>query len=290
MDSIKLFYFSGTGNSLFVAKLISEKLNAERISIAQVVDDSPIFLNEDIVGLIFPIHYIWNGGIPEIIKRFIAQVPDISKQYVFAVCTNGGGQGDSLLRLDKLLKMRNNRLSAGFSLRFPYNYIDGVGKLVGTKPASAKKMEAVAIKRIDRICQIVVDKQRMSIDRDSTILLAIVDMFNLRERLGKPHYQKYSTIKEANAPFTKILPFMDNSFRITSDCNLCGNCSRICPVNNITMTKNGPEFLHHCEQCFACLQFCTKNAIQFGTKTVGLARYTNSNITIAEMTEGSRKA
>jgi MinD superfamily P-loop ATPase len=66
---------------------------------------------------------------------------------------------------------------------------------------------------------------------------------------------------------------MDRSFWTQEQCNHCGLCQRICPVKNIQLVNGMPSWLHHCEQCLACLHWCPQEAIQFGKSTISRQRY-----------------
>lgn len=70
----------------------------------------------------------------------------------------------------------------------------------------------------------------------------------------------------------------DVNFNVDDKCNNCGICLRICPVKNIN-TQNGKiEWLGKCEQCMACIQHCSREAIQYSNKTSKKKRYTNPNV------------
>ena len=66
-------------------------------------------------------------------------------------------------------------------------------------------------------------------------------------------------------------------------CTNCGLCAKICPVNNIKIDKQRPVWLHHCEQCLKCLQWCPGEAIQYGRKTVNWKRYRNPSINMMDI-------
>ena len=66
-------------------------------------------------------------------------------------------------------------------------------------------------------------------------------------------------------------------------CTHCGTCSRICPVKNIVMVGEKPEWQHHCELCMACLNLCPAQAIQWTEKTKNRGRYRHPGLKIADM-------
>lgn len=65
--NIDIYYFTGTGNSYYIAKKLSEKLSGELIPIAQVIDRTEITTDADVIGIVFPVYY---GDIPIIVKDF----------------------------------------------------------------------------------------------------------------------------------------------------------------------------------------------------------------------------
>ncbi len=76
---------------------------------------------------------------------------------------------------------------------------------------------------------------------------------------------------------------MDQAFHADETCKGCGSCVRVCPVGNMAMVENKPVWRQHCEQCFACLQWCPQQAIQFGQNTAGRMRYHHPDIRINDM-------
>jgi uncharacterized Fe-S center protein len=80
------------------------------------------------------------------------------------------------------------------------------------------------------------------------------------------------------------VPEMDKYYSVSNDCNKCGICAKVCPVDNIGLDEVGrPYFRHHCEQCVACIQFCPKRAINYKDKTQSRKRYTNPAIKYADL-------
>jgi len=62
------------------------------------------------------------------------------------------------------------------------------------------------------------------------------------------------------------VPQMDKSFFADEKCTGCRICAKICPAQNIGLVKEKPQWEHHCEQCFACIQWCPEN--QFNTADI----------------------
>ena len=76
---------------------------------------------------------------------------------------------------------------------------------------------------------------------------------------------------------------MDKSFYTDEKCNSCGVCEKICPALNIRMKEGRPCWLHHCEQCLACIQWCPRESIQYGKKTPRYSRYHHPEVTLKDM-------
>ena len=79
------------------------------------------------------------------------------------------------------------------------------------------------------------------------------------------------------------IPSMDKGFRVDENCNSCRICEKVCPVKNIRMKKGKPSWLHHCEQCLACLHWCPKKAIQCGKKTRKRRRYHHPKVKLSDL-------
>jgi Pyruvate/2-oxoacid:ferredoxin oxidoreductase delta subunit len=76
---------------------------------------------------------------------------------------------------------------------------------------------------------------------------------------------------------------MDKSFWADEKCNNCAICEKICPTQNILIKSSKPVWQHRCDQCFACLQWCPEEAIQYGKNTSKKKRYRHPEIKLSEM-------
>ncbi len=253
-----LYYFSGTGNSLKVAKDLAQKLdNASLTNIVQVERGGTHAVSADIVGIIFPV-YMW--GYPLIVERFISKLDISASAYVFAVATYGGFPGGALLLLNELLKKKGRQLFAGFGVQMPGNYTP----MYGAKPERVQNdlfaKEADAMKNIVKI---VTAKEKAKIASNNFLINALFSSFMFKACKGQ-------------------IPKMDEKFMVEPSCTSCGLCVKLCPAKNIVLEKGRPVWQKHCEQCMACLQWCPVEAIQYGPATKGRKRYHHPDIT-AEM-------
>ena len=74
----------------------------------------------------------------------------------------------------------------------------------------------------------------------------------------------------------RLIPFMvhhvatkvKNYFHSDSKCTGCGICEEVCPSQKIIMKNNKPLWQRNveCYNCYACLNFCPKEAIQIYSK------------------------
>ena len=76
-----IFYFSGTGNSRWVAERLGELLEEAVCSIADILAKKNSFVaEENTIGIVFPV-YSW--GPPAVVLRFIAEPQTIcTPEYV----------------------------------------------------------------------------------------------------------------------------------------------------------------------------------------------------------------
>jgi Pyruvate/2-oxoacid:ferredoxin oxidoreductase delta subunit len=249
-----VFYFSGTGNCLKVAKDISKELqNCQIVSMAKLPDLTKEY---DSIGFIYPT-YFW--GLPKKVTEFIENInlENNKKAYFYAVTTCGGFAGNSIYQLYELLLKRHYiKLNYGQRLQMFENYIimyDMSEKINEITKKSNKKLipiiNSIKMKRNNRINK-----------------LTKIFGFN-------------------NKCFIKRVSNMDKDYNVNNNCTGCTICEKVCPVKNIEMVNNKPQFKHHCENCTACIQFCPQKAINYKDQTQKRRRYTNPEINYMEISE-----
>jgi ferredoxin len=251
-----VYYFSATGNSLQVARDVAARLpGAELRSISDAMksDQMPA---ADVIGLVFPVYMF---GLPLIVARFCRRLRTDAKPYIFGVATCSMADG-TLLQLRRVLKARGLTLSAGFVVRMPANYTPLYGAIAD---ARQKKLFEAEKNRAAEIAELVRRRTPGPIEAGNPA----VDFFFSR------FLYKYCSPR---------IPGMDKGFSVTDRCNGCEVCVQVCPVENLRMENGRPVWLHHCEQCLACLHWCPEEAIELGSKTKGRRRYRHPDVALKD--------
>lgn len=54
---------------------------------------------------------------------------------------------------------------------------------------------------------------------------------------------------------------------------ICGECVKVCPLNNIQLIDGKPAWGKNCTHCMACINYCPTAAIEYGKQTKDKPRY-----------------
>ncbi|MBN1575848.1 MAG: EFR1 family ferrodoxin [Chitinispirillaceae bacterium] len=266
-----IYYFTSTGNSLEVARHIAERLNGRLIPIASLMEEKIIAAQADVIGIVFPVYYV---DLPALVRKFAEKLVNIDNNYLFAVCTYGGGVGGSLTSLNRIVLPRVGRLSAMFGVHMPQN---AFSKPFENQPKILRRSE----KKIDAICRSV-NSRKNGMPFSDRAVWAMLFPFQL---LAKAAFRSYlvkctGTPDQSNEDMIRLL---DKGFGTNAKCTGCGTCSRVCPVDNIRIEDNKPVWLHHCETCLACYHWCPENAIYGGVAPKNGYRYRHPEVSVADV-------
>ncbi|HJJ98758.1 MAG TPA: EFR1 family ferrodoxin [Methanocorpusculum sp.] len=255
-----LYYFTGTGNSLAVARAIADRLpNTELVPIPMLLlSGEKIRAQKDAnIGIVSPLYAM---GLPNIVVRFF-DILDLSDAgYVFSVVTEGGTHGSPTNQIASLAKQSGHDLNAAWWIQMPNNYIP-----LSAPPTRSEEenIREEALRKVADLTEAVRERRPRQVNLTITGKFLKVVMYK---------------------PFMKKIPAFGKKFVVSSNCSGCRLCIDICPVNNIRLLPRGRiEWLDHCEGCLACLQFCPVEAISCGGKTDKRPRYHHHNVTTADM-------
>ena len=243
-----VLYFTGTGNSRYIAERIAEALGDELLSMNDRIkagNPSPITSDERLV-IVTPT-YAWR--IPHIVRDWLAATDFPCGTQVWFVMTcgseigNAAGYNRALCREKQLIYMGTAQII------MPENYI----AMFNTPQAEeARQIVAKAGPDIDRIISAIAANREFTPPRNN-----IYDRF----MSGPVNPIFYSFFVKANA------------FTAGDACIGCGQCAKLCPTNNITIQNGKPVWGGGCIHCMACICRCPAQAIEYGKKSLGKPRY-----------------
>src|SRR5574344_266047 len=245
---VMIYYFSGTGNSQWVAEQLARRTNDTALFIPQVMNNLQkdiVAGPDDVVGVVFPI-YAWAA--PEIVMEFLHHVHVDEKTYTFAVCTCGSEAGRAFDQFKTVFPLKS-----AYSVSMPDNCIS----LFDTdRPELMREKLNVATQRMPLIA--------MNISSRS-------NTFEIEE--GSAAAFKTSVVSPL---FT--LAFMNpHHFSVDKSCTGCGLCEKNCPFGTIKLVQGKPVWNGRCQQCMSCIMRCPVQAIQCGSATRKRKRYFNPN-------------
>ena len=285
--STVIYYFTGTGNSLAVARDIAVKTNGKLIPIPSVMDKQSIKTDADSIGIVFPAYMAHLYGIPLIVERFIKKLEDINAKYFFAVCTCGGLENfnglPTLKNLGKIIKSVGGKLSAEYSIKLPMNTLN-YSHIPFPIDQNQETMFKNCKNKIEVICQCVTNRKKSKYKIIKSLLNWLMSpMYRMLQKVYLIELKKYSKEPEdTNLKYYELMPLTDKSIYTDKKCNGCAICAKVCPVQNIKMIENKPVWQHHCEMCLACVEWCPKKAIHHWGRVEG-KDYHHPNVKISDM-------
>ena len=261
-----IFYFTGTGNCLYIARQLAGA-DTELLSIPQMVKQGKYEFEADEIGIVYPIY----GHMPPyMVRQFIQQV-QLRAGYKFAVLTYGARKCDAVEIWDRISRKAGNA----------FDYIATIVMVDNWLP------------NFDMNEQIKMDKH---IPENLQKITADIN--------GQRHWHEPVTEEERQMhrgflavsgldPEVGFLMKSEKCFTVTDTCIDCGICTYVCPRGNYELTPGGVNMSGDCEFCFACIQNCPQRAIQFrksedgsfpnGTEVNPNARYRNEHISLMDL-------
>lgn len=263
-----IFYFSGSGNSLYLARTLSEHLDAS--SLVPLLNYSGTIRdpeNIDTIGIVYPVHM---NALPKPVKRFLAETEFPPDTFTYVVAANGGYHGKAGTYLLHYLRKHDIELDA----YFPVEMLNNTPKGVAPKMFMTLDWE----KRITEK-----DKEEMHA-RAGDLLPKIItairnkDGSSLKEQQDEEHGFYYHFMK-LTWKLSELMPptlefFLDDS------CDGCRICEKVCTSGTIAIKDDRPVWQNDvpCNFCYACFNFCPRQAIYVEHYSKKLGRYHHPEI------------
>lgn len=243
-----ILYYTGTGNSAYVAKKIGEKIEDEVMDLFERIrnhDYSEIHSDKPFI-FVYPT-YGWQ--MPRILADWIRKTKFAGEKKAYFVATCGSSKGDTDKNLQKLCKDMGFEYRGCAGVQMPENYI---AMFPVPDEELAKKIIIVAGRTILRIVKAIKNDKYLE--------------------LGKVSFaDKMSSTIVNKAFYTFIVKA--KKFYVKDTCISCGKCAKVCPLSNVTLVDGKPKWGKDCTHCMACICKCPTEAIEYGKASQGKPRY-----------------
>lgn len=242
-----ILYFSGTGNSEFVAKTMAEALGDELISINNYMKNGIAgdFVSGRPYVLVCPT-YAWR--VPLVVEDWLKTARLDGNDDMYFVLTCGAGTFGAQTYAKKLCDRIGMNFRGFKTVIMPENYIAMFN--VPDKKKSERIVNAAmrpinaAIKAIER-CEDIEEKTPPF----SMFMSTIVNWFFYKFTIG------------------------DKGFHLEKPCTSCGRCVELCPLNNIRIIDGKPVWGGNCTHCMACICGCPAECIEYKNASQKRRRY-----------------
>ena len=261
---VLILYFSGTGNTDYVARYLAERLVdlPVEVSLASIERQPPEAASGfDVLAFGFP---VYECDAPRFVRDYLQQIAPGGGRGAFVFCTKGAWAGNAVRRNLQRLDSRGFVPLGGASVSMPGT--DGLPFLSKrswmARAALSKDYDSLraADRLLKRLAYVLaglgagepaeVYRQRLPLSLGGALLdwlwAGLYDLFG---------------------------DSMRSRFWADERCTRCDLCLKLCPTGNVAVEDGHPRFGDGCVLCMRCIHACPAEAIQIGRGTVDKFRW-----------------
>lgn len=229
MKNLAIFYFSSTGNSLYIAKKVKEKFGGKILYMPNYKGDGKEFDN---VIIVTP---VYSFGMPLPLINLLLNFEN-GKEII--VIQNYGGMMGGGDRLLYNFAIKNHlKVKSMYAIKMPENFT-----LVMSPPTFYKNLILKsADRRIDKVLNNIQNKK-----------------YKLP---GKKKTREKTYLKNKSNWY-----IIGKRFSVNKNCTKCGKCINLCPAKNIEFKDGKINFGEKCIACLGCFHRCPFHAIIYKNK------------------------
>lgn len=243
-----ILYFSGTGNSKFVAEQMAKQLGDTAVSLNERIKKENYEPLSDVERFVI-VSPIYAFAPPKIVETFLHRVPLEGTKKVWFVMTGAGKTSVSKFYWQRFAKQKGLDYKGTAHIKMPQNYIVYFNPEENTVN---EKTVQDSIGEIEALARLVGENTDFADDK-----------------MGKASYYITDAVR---GPYYAMF-IKSGKFRAQDKCIGCAKCVTVCPLNNISLQSGKPIWGKNCTHCMACINLCPMKTIEYGNKTAGKIRY-----------------
>ena len=243
-----ILYFSGTGNSEYVAEKIAAQTGDAVLSLNELIrENDHRELTSETPWIIVAPTYAWQ--LPNIVRDWMLQTKLSGSRKAYFVLTCGSSVGKAGTFAKRLCRTIGLEYMGLADIVMPENYI-----------AMFRAPEEEEARKIVRAAE-----PKISIAVNRILKGAVL-----------PPHRNFMWFFDFGLvhPLFYALTVKDTRFTVSDACSGCGLCESLCPLNNVKLVNGKPTWNGSCTHCMACICHCPEKAIEYGRASRGKPRYT----------------
>jgi len=243
-----ILYFSGTGNSRFVAEKISETADDEIASINDIMKAGQVPTLESEKPYVFVLP-VYAGRMPRVVEKCIEGMTLKGSKQAYFIMTCFETPYKSEKYIKRLCAKKRMQIIGFDYVCLPQSYI---AMYDVPDHEEAVEIYKAALPDIKRISDAIRDHSRF----DNS-----VNGGGMMSSIINPIFYKTSVSAKG--------------FHTNEKCTGCGQCEEHCPLNNVKLNNGMPKWGNSCTHCMACIDGCPQHAIEYKNATAGKSRNFN---------------
>lgn len=253
-----VFYFTGTGNSLYVAKQIEDA----PISIPQAIHRKELDFSDESIGIVAP---IYGHEVPPMVRDFMKKAA-FHTDYFYMILTYGNRHGGAAELAKRLCD------EGGIDVQ----YINILWMVDNWLPSFDMDEQ----KRIDKKVEEQIAAIRADLSARKVKIAPVTDA-------DRAAHQEYRSRIEQMPP-----DVFQHFIKVGDGCIGCGLCERVCPSGSLRVTGGkAVPIPGRCQTCLACVHACPQKAIGLAVPEKNPnARYRSEHISLNEIIAANHQA
>lgn len=252
-----IFYFTATGNCLYVAR----QFEKEPISIPQVIHQEDLTFQDESIGIVWP---IYAGEPPKMVLEFLKRAT-FQTDYLYMILTYGKNDSDAPEFAAKLCQSLGKHVDYIHTILMVDNYL----------PSFDMNKEKAIDKKVDEQIQV-----------------ALADVKARKKDIPQASQESRDFHARAAQIFSHQPELINGQqITVTDQCIGCGICTQVCPIANFYIeNKKAKRHSEVCEFCLACAHHCPQKAIMTRISDKNpKARYRNEHITLQDIIQSNQQ-